>query len=234
MQHHDAACLDSFKRINDFKTANAADFTGADPASVKATALFGEMSTVVSGLSAATGGQVGGSGAARSGATSKAGLRDMVLGTMRGINKSAAAIALAQKNPSILDNFRLADGHNDTELAARAMAFGNAATPLQSSFVELGHATTFVQDLADQVTAFNAADESKNTGAQARSGATASIDPLIHQGITVSKQLDAIMHNKFAGNAAKLGAWATASHVERRSSPPNAQPQPAAAAHATA
>jgi hypothetical protein len=135
MQHHDMACFDSFKRILDFKTNNAADFTGADAASVKATA----------------------------------------------------------------------------------------------SFVELGHATTFVQDLQNQVTAFNAADDSKSTGAQARSGATASIGPLILEGLTAGKQLDALMHNKYAGNAAKLGAWLTASHIEHRNVSPKAQPQTATA-----
>jgi hypothetical protein len=226
--------LDSFNRINDFKTANAADFTGADPASAKATALFAEMATVVSGLTEATGDQVGGIGAARAGVTSKEGQREALLATMRGINRSAAAIAAAQKKPSILDNFRLADGHNDTELTARANAFATAAAPLTASFVELGHATTFVQDLKNQVTAFGAADDSKNTGAQARSGATASIDPLIREGLMVGKQLDALMHNKYAGNAAKLGAWATASHIEHKNVAPKTQPQPAATTSARA
>jgi hypothetical protein len=229
MQHHDMACLDSFKRINDFKTTNAADFTGADPASVKATALFGEMATVTANLAGATSGQAGGSGSARAGATSKAGQREALLGTMRGINKSAAAIAAAQKNPALLENFRLADGHNDTELTARATAFATAATPLSASFVELGHAATFVADLNGQVVSFNAANDSRSAGDQTRSGSTASIGPLVHEGLTVTKQLDALMHNKYSGNAAKLGAWATASHVERKTVSPKPQAQPAVA-----
>jgi hypothetical protein len=201
--------------VNDFGTTNASDFSGSDAVSTKAQALFTEMAGVITGLSGAASGQTGGSASARAGTTGKVGQREALLATMRGINKSAAAIAAAQTKPEILENFRLTDGHNDTELTAGAMAFATAAGPLSASFIELGHATTFVQDLKDQVTAFNAAGSSQSTGAQARSGATKSFAPLIHEGLTVLKQLDAIMHNKYASDAEKLGEWTTASHIER-------------------
>ena len=242
MNHHDMVCLDAFKRVNDFGITNAADFAAKSTAksskkavsnittTTKAQALFTELTDVIAGLTGAATGQVG--GAARSGATLKSGQRQQLLGTMRLIHKSADAIASAQGKPEIMGNFRLTFGDNDTKLAANATAFADAAEPLQDSFVELGHDANFVQGLRDQVTAFNAADDSKNTGAQARSGATKSIDPLIHQGLTVLKQLDAIMHNLYAGNAEKMGEWVTASHIERSHSSSNVQPQPQPAAAA--
>ena len=245
MNHHDMVCLDAFKRVNDFGITNAADFAAKStaksskkavsnvPTPTKAQALFTELTDVITGLTGAATGQVGGGGAARSGTTLKSGQRQQLLGTMRLIHKSADAIASAQGKPEIMGNFRLTFGDNDTKLAANATAFAAAAEPLQDSFIELGHDANFVQGLRDQVTAFNAADDSKNTGAQARSGATKSIDPLIHQGLTVLKQLDAIMHNVYAGNAEKMGEWITASHIERSHSTSNVQPQPQPAANAT-
>jgi hypothetical protein len=211
-----------------FGVANAVDFSGADPASVKATALFAELGTVITGLSGSTSGQVSGSGASRAGTTSKSSLRTGLNLTMRGIRKSAEGIAASQKNPAVLDNFRLSETTNDLTLAANATAFANAATPLSASFIELGHATTFVQDLKDQVTAFSAADESQSVGGQARSGATASIAPLMHEGLAVRKQLDAWAGNKYSTNAAKIGAWTTAAHIEHISHAAKA-PAPAAA-----
>ncbi|MEI9961213.1 MAG: hypothetical protein WDM76_08850 [Limisphaerales bacterium] len=132
-----------------------------------------------------------------------------------GIHKSAEAIAAAQHKPEIMDKFRLTYGENDTTLAANALAFATAAQPMESAFLELGHSTGFIQALKDEVAAFKAADDDQNVGAQARSGATRSIEPLVRQGMIVLKQLDALMHNKYAGNAEKLGAWLTASHIEK-------------------
>jgi hypothetical protein len=234
MIQHDRACFEMFKRANDFGTVNAADFTGADVVSTKTRALFTELTGVITQLTAATSGQVGGTGAVRAGTTGKSVQRENLLATMRGIHKSAAAIALSQQKPEIMDSFRLSDGHNDTMLTANATAFGIAAAPLQSAFVELGHAATFVQDLNNQVAAFNAADSTQGTAAQARSGATNSFGPLIHEGLMVVRQLDAIMHNKYASNAEKTGEWTTASHIERSGGSSKPQPQAAKPATATA
>jgi hypothetical protein len=239
MNHHDMVCLDAFKRVKDFGTTNTADFAAKTAkkaglntvTTTKTQALFAELTDVITGLTGAATGQVG--GAARSGTKLKNGQRQQLLETMRRIHKSADAIASAQNKPELMGNFRLTYGDNNTKLAANALAFADAVDPLQDSFVQLGHDADFVQGLKDQVAAFNAADDSKNAGVQARSGATKSIDPLIHQGLTVLKQLDAIMHNLYAGNAEKMGEWITASHIERTNhtlKAPAPVPEPAPAA----
>ena len=55
--------------------------------------------------------------------------------------------------------------------------------------------------------------------------------------LTILKQLDAIMHNKYAGNPEKLAAWLTASNIQRPSAngkqpAPSPTPAPQTAAKA--
>jgi len=236
MVHHDRACFDMFKRVADFKTANAADFLvtpkTVTPAITKATTLFDNLNEVIANLASATSNQI--SGDAKAGTASKATQRESLLMTMRGIRKSAAAIATAQDDHAILEKFPVTDGHNETELIALANAYASAVTPLQNSFFELGHDANFIQNLSNQVAAFKTADDSQNLGGQKRSGATSSIHPLVEEGLAITKQLDAIMHNWYVSDANKTGQWMTASHIERRPAAkttpaPAPQPQPATA-----
>jgi hypothetical protein len=216
MKHKDIVGLDMLTRVNGFGTQNATDIAAAPPTvAAKAQAAFTTVAGVVTSLSKAASDQTGGAGDFHEGVASKSVQRELLMAELRGINKSASAIAAAQNTPQILQKFRLTSDHNDTALVANATAFADAATPLEASFIELGHDTNFVQHLRDDITAFNSAADDKNLGAQARSGATASAGPLVYQGLTAVKQLDAIMHNLYKGNAEKMGEWATASHIER-------------------
>jgi hypothetical protein len=140
-------------RVNWFGTQNAADIAAAPPT----------VADAVTKLSKAASDQVGCSGDFHEGAASKSVQRELLLAELRGINKSAIAISASQNTPQILEKFRLTSEHNDTALA-------DAAETMQPSFIELGHDANFVQNLRNDVTAFNSAAEDKNLGAQARSG----------------------------------------------------------------
>ena len=65
-----------------------------------------------------------------------------------------------------------------------------------------------------------------------RPGNTATIGTLIAQGMKAVTTLDAIMHNKYASQPAKMAAWLTAAHIERDAqrgttpTPPTATPHP--------
>jgi len=225
MRDHDRACFDMFKRVTDFKKPNAADFKSAFQADSKALTLFNDLAGIMTALNTATGGQISGTGDQRNGTTSKAMQRETLLFMMRGLRKTAVAISEAQNNPALLQNFHLTYSNNDQTLIANADAFAAAAAPIQSSFVEFGHDPDFIQALNNQIAAFKTADESQNVGGQKRSGATKSIGPLIHQGLAVVRQLDAIMFNKYMSNAERMGEWATAVHIEQHLSS-KAQPAP--------
>jgi len=58
-------------------------------------------------------------------------------------------------------------------------------------------------------------------------GDTANINPLIRQDVKAANTLDAIMHNKYASQPAKLAAWTSANHLEHAAHRNNSKPQPA-------
>lgn len=211
--------FDMLKRVADFGKNNADDFKPVPPAAqpTKAQKLFGDVDKALGDLSDAATGQQSGAGGFHAGTTSKAVQRDGLLAELRAINRSAAAIAAAQNKPEIMDTFRMPHGNNDTVLAAKARAFADAAESLKAAFIELEHPANFIEALRQRVSDFENADSAQNTGQQNRSGATASISPALDAGLTAVKQLDAIMHNKYAGNPEKLAAWLSASNVARPS-----------------
>jgi hypothetical protein len=123
-------------------------------------------------------------------------------------------------------------GVGDAVLVAKANAIADAAQTLANDFVAHGHEPTFVTDLQNHISAFDAADTTQDTGTQTQAGATESFGPLLDDAMTAVKQLDAFMHNFYKSNATKMGEWHTASHVERQKkkkeeAPANpAQPKP--------
>jgi len=230
MNAREQARFDMLKRVADFGENNADDFKPAPPATqpTKAQKLFGVVDDAIAGLADSAAGQQSGAGDYHGGTTSKSVQRDGLLAELRGINRSAAAIAAAQSKPEIMDSFRMPHGNNDTVLAAKARAFADAAEPLKAAFIELEHPANFIEALRQRVTDFENADSAQSTGQQDQASATAGIGPKIDAGLTAVKQLDAIMNNKYASNAEKLAAWLTASNVVRPSAAKPAPPAPAA------
>jgi hypothetical protein len=100
-------------------------------------------------------------------------LRDALLLELRGINRTAAAIAVVQGDPGIMDKFRMPYGVNDTTLMAQAKSMGDVAGQMTTDFVAYGHAATFVADLQTHLGNFNSADVTQNVGQQAVGGTTA-------------------------------------------------------------
>jgi len=225
MNDRDEARFDMFKRVGDFGEANAPDFQPVPPATTTtAQTLFGALGTideeetgtsVMARIKAATKGQQSAAGSYHGGTTSKAVQRDGLMSELRGINRSAAAIAEAQSKPELMDSFRMPHGTNDVVLAAKARAFAEMANGMKADFIALAHPSDFVEALLQRVADFEAADSDQNVGQQSLRGATASIGPLTDEGLKIVKQLDAIMNNKYRSDAGKIGAWTAASHVER-------------------
>jgi hypothetical protein len=227
MNAREQARFDTVKRVGTFGTNNASDFTTpVSPATAvtagqtQAKQLFDDLNTPTTGLAARIAKnaetQQSGTGGFQSGATSKAVLRNALFLELKGINRTAAAIAAAQEKPDIMDKFRMPHGVGDTVLVAKAKAIADAAEPMATDFVAHGHETTFVADLRAHIAAFGEADTSKDTGLQTQAGATEGFEPLLDEAMTKVQQLDAFMHNFYKSNAAKMGEWHTASHVERQ------------------
>ena len=248
MNAREQARFDALKGASDFGVNNVDDFKPVPPATAQTLAqeLFAALGTVADGepatakdtvlgnLVRATTDQESGAGDFHGGTTSKSVQRDGLMAVLRGINKSAAAIATADKTPEIMDSFRMPHGTNDKLIAARARAFADAAVPLKAKFIALEHPADFIEALRQRVADFEGADSDQSTGLQDQVGATAGIDAVIGRGLVIHKQLDAIMHNKYAGNPQKLAAWLSASTIQRPSAagqqPTPKPPTPAAAA----
>ncbi len=245
MNAREQARFDMIKRVGTFGTNNTADFTTpVEPAKAVtagqtlAQQLFDDLNTVNTGLIARIGKtaetQQTGTGEFRGGTTSKTVLRDALLLELKGINRTAGAIAESQHKPEIMEKLRMPYGVSDTTLAAKASAISDAVEPLASDFITLGHETTFVTDLRAHITAFQQAETTQSTGQQTQAGATAGFNPLLGEAITKTKQLDAFMHNFYRSNAEKLGEWKTASHVERQAASKKAPGTPSGGKFKTA
>jgi len=157
-----------------------------------------------------------GEGTEASGATSKAVLRNALFLELKGINRSAAAIAEDKGIPEIMDLFRMPYGVGDAVLVAKASAIADAAEAMAADFILYGHDSTFVDDLRAHIGAIGGADTTKETGKQVRAGATEGFEPLLKEAMKTVQQLNAFMHNFYKTNAERMGEWHTASHVERQ------------------
>lgn len=227
MNAREQARFDAIKRVGDFGTKNATDFTTPVPPNpavsagqTQATQLFADLSTpntgVIAKIDKNVSAQVGGKGSAKGGTTAKSVLQDALMLELRGINRTAAAIAEFKKQPQIMDQFRMPWGATDETLPGAANAMADAAAAMQAEFLKYDHAATFVADLRAHIADFAAAESSQSTGKQSEVGATAEFGPLIDEGLTKVKQLDAFIHQFYKSNAEKLAEWRTASHVERQ------------------
>jgi hypothetical protein len=226
MNAREQARFDMLKRVGTFGTNHAQDLTKIIPprtavtiGQTQAKQLFDALNTPETGLIDRLGKnaekQQAGTGTAKGGTTSKTVLRDALFLELRGINRTAAAIAAAQDKPEIMDKFRMPFGVGDAVLVAKAQAIADAAQLMAADFEKYDHAETFVADLRAHIEAFNDAEATQDTGKQTRAGATEGFTPLLQEAMTKVKQLDAFIHNFYKTNAEVMGEWKTASHVER-------------------
>ena len=217
---------DAFGREQNFCTVNAADFAPGGKALTCAT----NLGKIILDLDAARAAQTGG------GATARSVLLDGLRLDVQNITRTARSID--QDEPGFADQFRppATSGHGALLTAADAIllrlqpqpgddtAAKKAKTATVAKFVAHELPEDFVDNLADDRKAIDAAqDTEENTGNESVES-TAAIDRLIRDGMKIHNTLDAIMHNKYARNPDKLRAWQSASHIER---PPQREKKPA-------
>lgn len=106
-------------------------------------------------------------------------------------------------------------GNNDQTLINTARAFAQDAAPVADRFAGFGLPAEFLDNLETAIREFETAVERQNTGRDAHVSATTAIDEALERGINIVRQLDAIVRNRYAGDAPQLSAWQSASHIER-------------------
>jgi hypothetical protein len=208
---------DTFQRVKTFGLDNAADFA---PGSL-ALSYFAITTSVIAGLEIAKAGQKPGKN------TSKEVLLDALRLDILNITRTASAIA--QDKPGFADNFRPPANGNEGTLLTTADKFlqqlapqtGDspatltAKTALVAQFTAHEMSATFVTTLQTDRAAITTAQGSQENLRQTGVGDTATVGSLIAQGLKALATLDAIMHNKYGSQPAKMAAWLTAAHIER-------------------
>lgn len=208
--------LDRLERASKFGKENITFFLPKPPerGPSQGQQILTELDTLIVRISSAHIIQLSGSVGAET--EDKGLLRERLEESLRTINKAVTYIAEERKTPALKSHFRLPRNHNDKTLTARASAFCDAIEELhlEAGLIALDHAPDFLKKLRTLILDFKAAEEEQKGALQDQAGATAVFAPLIARGKVLVKGLDAIIQNKFKGDAAKLGAWRSAIHAE--------------------
>jgi hypothetical protein len=204
-------------RVRDFGEVRAASF----PDGTRGNELFADLNQVVTELDTHARDQSSGRSAGAQGTTSRAMAREALYEDLLAISRTARAMAF--DTPGLEERFRLPRGNrNDQALLSTARAFLADADPLKADFIRNELPSDFLQDLAGDIAAFEQSIADQNRSAGARVAATTAVDSAIERGVTVVRQLDAIIRNKFRDDPSTLAAWTSASHTER--APKTTQP----------
>ncbi len=225
MNHHEARRYDMFRRVRDFGAAHAADF----PANSLGSTLFAAISATVAEIDHVTSARTSSVGASRQGTESKELARETLLDDMEAITITARAIAL--DNHGLENKFRIPRNASDLGVLTAARAFLVDATPLAAEFTRREMPADFLDDLRQSISDMEQAMTERNHHRESGVGATVALGEVIARGMKEVKQLNAVVHNRYRNDAAKLAAWVSASHTERpkrkagQSDQPPAEPE---------
>lgn len=209
---------ETFTRVRDF----GATYAGSFPGSSKGGELFAALGAVIGELDGHAETQVSSASAAVQEATSKSVARAALRGDVEAINRTARAMSFA--TPGLDDRFRLPRSSSNQALLNSARAFATDAVELKAEFIRHELPANFLETLETHIAEFEQATTGLHQRRTARVAATSAIESALERGISIVRQLDAIIRNKFRDQAATLAAWTSASHTER--SPRTAKAQP--------
>jgi hypothetical protein len=152
-------------------------------------------------------------GAAKAATERKDGLRIEIKRRMKEIR--ATSLSAESEHPGVSQNFNMPASNSDESLLEAARAFIAAATPIKPLFLARGMPEDFLDKLAEAVELFEAMVEDYNLHAANRAAATLLVDDACAQVLTIRRELDPIVRNKYRNDPESLALWETASHLER-------------------
>lgn len=209
MTDDNTRCSETFLRVHQLGIDEADSYAGntfiAD--------LFNSLSTVITELETHTNAQVSGLTRVQQSTRSKEGARNELEGDLNAVRRTAQSISVTM--PGLEKKFPSARHLKDQELLTAARMYATDALPLKAEFIKRGLPDSFLDDLNDDIEAFEEALTQRTQGRELHVNATATIDDLIERGMNILRQLDPIMRNLFEESPGKLAAWLSASHVER-------------------
>jgi hypothetical protein len=222
MNHQVTSLTATFKNVDAFGIANAADFLPASMGGQQFALIHATVPQTAT-LGAA---QVSGKDAAHSSVMDKVAGRFHLHDDLLGIANAAHSLALLG-TAGLDGKFLMPRSGGDQALLNSARAFQTDAAAFSAQFISLGLPATFLTQLGTDITAFEASITAKGAGMGAQSGATGGLEDTAHKAAIALHVLKTIVPNIYKNNPAKLAAWATASHVEKHTPVPR-PPKPAA------
>jgi hypothetical protein len=224
MKDSESRSLDMLRRVRDLCATHAAQF----PAGSKGKELLDALEQEINGLEEHAATQTSGKSTAQQGTGSRDDARQSLYRQLKAINLTAHSLAF--ETPGLDDKFRMPRGNNDQNMLNTARAFATDAAPLKTQFIQYEMPATFPEDLDAAIEAFEQAITSQNQGQQSALISTASLGASTERGVSLVRQLDAIVRNKFRDDPATLAAWESATHIERAPKGKATQPKPPEAA----
>jgi hypothetical protein len=209
MNNKNTRRLEAFLRGQEFGHLQAARI----PAGSFAAELFARLTQIITDIQAAADRQSSSRRAAQQGTTSKASISAELLMHLRAIARTARVMALM--TPGLEDRFRFPRNARGQALMSTARTFATAAEPMKAEFIRRGLPADFLDKLKAAIAAYEQALTQQTQGAEERVAATAALDDLVNEGLRTMQELDAVMLNMFALDAATLAQWQSASRVER-------------------
>lgn len=197
-----------FNKVRQFGADNAADF----PTGSIGAAQFMIITNVLIRVDELATKQTGGMGEVRLSYVSKDTARENLRESVTDISRTAKA--MEYEFAGISEQFRLARGSNDQKLIATAKAFLTAINSHQTDFIRYGLNADFVDELSENITAFEGTLSAPTSARGTHVEATAEIGEKIRQGMQAVRILDTVVKNVYRHNVGKLAAWTTASNVE--------------------
>ena len=201
--------LDMLGSVTGFRDRYLSEFTPGSK-------LLGLLDEVATAERDATGGgadQAIGKGKARAGTATKADLYLGLLTDLRSIRDTARTIS--KTLPGVAEKFRVPNSVSQVNILTTARAFLKDAGPLEAEFISCEMDPDFLQDLGDDIKAYDKAADSKNDGEGKRTNATRTIAEAINDGYEAVRDAEPLVTNKYRNDPAKLAEWTAASHVER-------------------
>lgn len=198
--------LNKYQAESAFMTDSAADFTAGSPGGIAAAAFAVVIALILSFAGEQS------SNVARQNIGIKDDLIQDLKRLLRKINR--AANAMAEEIDGIEDLFRMPRRRSEEIWLATARAFFKDSEPFESDFRNYDLPGSFRTDLMALIDAIEATRTAADIAGEQKGGATGGLVAELRNAGKISRRLNAIVRNKYDGNAQKLAAWSIASHLE--------------------
>src|ERR1035437_7806766 len=210
MEQASVRLLDTYKRVDAYGIAHAADF----PVASFGATQFAKVNAAIPQASTLGGTQSAGGNSAHSAALDKAYDRVLIHHDLSAINHAAHSLAL-MGTTGLEGKFKITNQHGDQPLLSSARAFATNAAPFTAQFVQLGLPADFITTLTGHITSLETANTTKAGSGEIKAGATGGIAQTVHDASIALHILDTVVRNTYRNNPTALAAWVMASHLER-------------------